>query len=308
MYTSIHLKFIETPLLDILKDAVNACDGVGSNIETYPLCDYVMQSIFLRMTGAQEQKLKCICWELATNNFSYRYRYLKEVKNDYGEFSKYEQKNKVYNELLREILRKNPDFLINKYEWIVGITESVRQRYLQDEINEQIQLEIEKQKSKGNILNDQAVLNIEKNVTERYSDQNKQEELLFKAKKKHFLLEVKSKFQKVLNNSTLSVSNWRGYTFWSMDKEMISDQYALSGNLLGGKLKLLYEDDVIQHRHRCAHNLTSYQQNLPTLSTLSDSKYKSCNYFFRFYILILIDEVFIRLYREYIKALDDKII
>lgn len=46
------------------------------NMESYPLCEYVMQSLFLKLTGAQEQKLKCICWDIATHNYEYRYDFL----------------------------------------------------------------------------------------------------------------------------------------------------------------------------------------------------------------------------------------
>lgn len=61
-----HNKFILLPISEILKDVATASVGVGTGIETYPLCDYVMQSVFLKMTGSQEQKMKCICWELAS--------------------------------------------------------------------------------------------------------------------------------------------------------------------------------------------------------------------------------------------------
>ena len=64
-----HTEFILSPITGILKDVVSASTGIGSGIETYPLCDYIMQSVFLKMTGFQEQKMKCICWELATNDY-----------------------------------------------------------------------------------------------------------------------------------------------------------------------------------------------------------------------------------------------
>ena len=57
-----HDKFILTPMSTILEEAIQASSGIGSGIETYPLCDYIMQSIFLKMTGYQEQKMKCIAW------------------------------------------------------------------------------------------------------------------------------------------------------------------------------------------------------------------------------------------------------
>src|SRR5688572_16987320 len=84
-----HTEFILSPTTDILRDVVSASAGIGHGIETYPLCDYVMQSAFLKMTGFQEQKMKCICWELATNDYEYRYEF---TKNPLGECSSYKEK------------------------------------------------------------------------------------------------------------------------------------------------------------------------------------------------------------------------
>ncbi len=64
---------------------------------------------------------------------------------------------------------------------------------------------------------------------------------------------------------------------------------------------------LYKHRNRCAHNTQSYQQNLPTLKTLANEDYQYENYFVRFAILILIDKVFIELYKKYLEVLDDKI-
>ena len=69
MYKSEHTDFILSPLSDILEEGFLACQAVGDGIESYPLCDYVLQSLFLKLTGAQEQKLKCICWDLATKDY-----------------------------------------------------------------------------------------------------------------------------------------------------------------------------------------------------------------------------------------------
>ncbi len=307
MYNSIHYKFINTPLIDIIKDAVNACDGVGSGIETYPLCDYVFQSIFLRMTGAQEQKLKCICWELATNNFDYRYKYLNGVKNDYGEFSKYKHKNNVYTKLTEEISRNNPDFKIDEYEWYSEISSAIKKQCLHNEKKNLIRNEIEKQKKIGKKLEIKTIKEIIKNVTVIFNTHDNKK-IFHKVEKEQFALNIKSKIHNLLKESTLSISNYHEYSFWKSDKKLSYDKFALSNDLLSNELKSLYDNDVIKHRHRCAHNLTSYQQNLPTLSTLSDSQYLFYNYFFRFYILILIDEIFMKLYQEYTKALDNTII
>ena len=64
-----HRDFILMPIDKILKEAIFATNAVGFTIKAYPLYDYIMQSIFIKMTGFQEQKLKCIVWELATDDY-----------------------------------------------------------------------------------------------------------------------------------------------------------------------------------------------------------------------------------------------
>ena len=107
-----HKDFILSPITNILYDVASASAGVGSGIETYPLCDYIMQSAFLKMTGFQEQKMKCICWELASNDYEYRY---KEIYSKIlGECSHYDDKNKIYKDLIALIKNHSSDFDYNE--------------------------------------------------------------------------------------------------------------------------------------------------------------------------------------------------
>ncbi len=105
-----HASFILTPCSEILKDVVSASSGIGSGIETFPLCDYVMQSVFLKMTGAQEQKMKCICWELATHDYEYRYE--RFSRQPLGECSAYNDKKSIYTDLIKSILRNQPSLSV----------------------------------------------------------------------------------------------------------------------------------------------------------------------------------------------------
>ncbi len=105
-----HTKFILTPILNILKETVIACRGIGYGIETQSICEYVMQTTFLKMTGALEQKMKCICWEIASNDYEYRYQYLKKK---YGECSNFKDKNSVYKDLIKAIVKLNKAFDYN---------------------------------------------------------------------------------------------------------------------------------------------------------------------------------------------------
>ena len=95
-----HTSFILSSITDILNDTISASTGVGIGIEAFPLTEYVMQSTFLKMTGFHEQKMKCICWELATDDYEYRYEF---TRKPMGEFSNYDDKKKVYQDLLIQI-------------------------------------------------------------------------------------------------------------------------------------------------------------------------------------------------------------
>lgn len=96
-----HISFILKPAAETVKEAVWSLNATRGGIETYPLCGYLLHSLFLKLTGGQEQKLKCICWEMACRDYDYRYERLE--RNRYNECSDYKDKNTVYNDLLDEI-------------------------------------------------------------------------------------------------------------------------------------------------------------------------------------------------------------
>lgn len=235
-----HKKFIETPVSDILEEAISAMKHIGSGIETYPLLDYVMQSVFIKMTGAQEQKMKCIAWELATNDAEFRRDFFREFN---VEFSSYDDKNKLYKKLLKYL---GNDFLFD---------EELKEKILED-----------------------------------------------------FNLNT------ILIDSNLTIwinKNYKEYQeIWSM---IAGDHFALQqGLFLESKnkhnhcLQKIYKEHLYQNRNRIAHNTKSFQQNLPTLERLKSDDYQYENYFLWFSILILIDKVFMALYKEYLKTLDKK--
>ena len=97
-----HNNFILSPIGEILKDMVSASSGVGNGIESFPLLDYIMQATFLKMTGAQEQKMKCIGWELATYDYEYRYKF---TQKPLGECSSYDEKEKIFNDIIYQIVK-----------------------------------------------------------------------------------------------------------------------------------------------------------------------------------------------------------
>ncbi len=240
-----HKDFILSPITDILTDVVSANAGIGSGIETFPLCDYVMQSVFLKMTGFQEQKMKCICWEMATNDYEYRYEF---TKNALGECSNYKDKQSIYKDLIKQIKKQNIGFNVSTD------------------------------------INKVAILaNTTSEITDKFSDTN-----LSVWTQKSFN-EYRSIWSEIL------------YTYFAND-----DFNLFTGISSSSSLKKIYEDHLYKQRNRIAHNTQSYQQNLPTLKTLVTEDYKYENYFVFFSVLVLIDSVFIELYKKYLTALDDR--
>lgn len=105
---SVHSDFILAPVSDILCDTSTITHSMSWGIEMYPLWDNIMQSIFMKMTGAQEQKMKCICWEIATIDFDLRRDIYFPWK--LNECSQIADKIKVLNFLRKAIVKLKKDF------------------------------------------------------------------------------------------------------------------------------------------------------------------------------------------------------
>ncbi len=240
MRPNIHSDFILSPITDILKEVVSASAGIGSGIETFPLCDYVMQSVFLKMTGFQEQKMKCVCWEMATVDYEYRYYF---TKTPLGECSSYSEKQKIYRDLVNQIEKYGLDF--------------------------------------SKIAID----------------------------KKSILTKTIAVILDTFSNSNLSIWAQKDFISFQTISKSIKDTHFVSekGTLFSdATLKKMYGDHLYRQRNRIAHNTSSYQQNLPTLKTLMNKDYKYENYFVYFLILVLIDSIFIELYKKYLTTIEDR--
>lgn len=235
-----HKDFILSPITNILADAVSASAGIGSGIETYPLCDYIMQSTFLKMTGFQEQKMKCICWEMATNDYDYRYDF---TQKKLGECSNYTDKKNIYSDLIKQIENLGTPFSNNL-------------------ISNKTQL----------------LANTFSDITTVFTNTN-----LALWAEYDFLI-----FKDILNHlKSTHFANDKGSLF--------SDQ----------TLKDIYENHLYKLRNRIAHNTQSYQQNLPTLKSLAKDEHKYENLFVYFFILNLIDKIFIALFEKYLIAIKE---
>lgn len=94
-------KILDMLVSDILDEAGCSVASMSAGIEAAQLCDYFMQSVFLKMVGFLEQKTKALSWELASVYPRYRYEHFFKEKGANG--STLEDKNKVYGDLVRRI-------------------------------------------------------------------------------------------------------------------------------------------------------------------------------------------------------------
>lgn len=293
MQSSIHSKFILTPIIGILQDTVNACAGIGYGVETQPLGEYVLQTTLLKMTGASEQKLKCICWEMATNDYDYRYRYLKK---SYGECSSYADKNSIYKDIIEMIGKIDNSFSVSRIFDDVDV--SAKEKGL---IEKKIDKAIENQRKKKNgKFTEEAANKLRIGMTAYLTKQGLCEKEKLNFSRIVLSENIQKEIDKVIGSNIVAQWEQKNYNNYKrMWGDMTEYVYADGDTLLGKELQTLYTDYVYTQRNRCAHNLVSYQNNLPTIKTLIDKNNMYNNYYLHFSILVLLDEIFVRLYREY---------
>ena len=251
-----HSNFILKPISDVLSDALVVLSTIGDGIDAIPVSEYLLQSAFLRMTGFQEQKLKCIVWDLATSDYTYRYE--RFTRKPVGECSCYDEKNLIYKDLVGILLNLGFE-----------ITDVVRQEVFDE--TKQTALDVFSQS----------------NLVESNS--------LHYAEFEQYLTEISKDCIMTNDNLFKNVNNCG-------DKDATLKNRCKHGLCM----RQVFDTSVYRYRNQCAHNTQSYQSNLPTMETLQSLEYRYANYFIRFFILVLVDNIFRYLYGEYQRRVFDE--
>lgn len=243
-----HRKFIQTPLMTQLKTVVSSASTIGNGIEFTAINDYVLHSLFLQMTGAQEQKIKCIVWDMANSDLQYRYD--KYELNKIGECSNIEDKNKVYGEIIAKIHELAPTYRM-------FVDENAKRTFL------------------DTIFSSVCIIFNDSNFIHTHSS-------------------AYNVFKNIWGN--LEGNNIDGGQQLIMCAKKNTPNESLSNNeQLFGIYRLLYK-----HRNRSAHNLLSYQDNLPPLWEMRNAYIQDhYNIFIFIATLILFDEMLMRAFAEY---------
>lgn len=243
-----HEEFILTPISRVLEEAITALKLQPSVMQNVAIGEYIMQAIFLKMTGFQEQKCKLICWELATDDDSLRV----DIYGGYSDFSVGE---------CSDLKSKQAVF-----------------KKLQDQI---LKIQIDLSAKINNNYRNTIVENAKNIITQFYSNSR--------------LLQQYSKEYAIFRDIT---DNFDG-SYILMLADPTTKKYHLFdsgkdvklGNIFKERMNIIYDEHIKRHRDRCAHNLLSYQSNIPTMTTMSSKTMCLNNYFVRFFVLILIDDM-----------------
>lgn len=223
--------------MEVLDDGIQASISLDGSFSHYPICEYLLQSIFLKITGYQEQKLKCIMWELATYDYSLRYKYL-NGSISIGECSNMEDKNKVLAALIGTLEKSGHDF------------------YFPDKVSNQAQI---------------------RNIVDAL--QNRFEKSIFSK----WLARDFSRFKEFSNSIEAHEGGYFSSKSCFGSDSILNDAY----------------EKVFIHRNRCAHNLLSYQSNVPTLQELANDTKGIDNYFSRILVLFLIDNIYVQVFNHF---------
>lgn len=318
MYTDLHTEFILTPIRTILEQGINASQSLSSGIDSFPISEYILQSLFLRMTGSSEQKIKCIFWQMASDDYQYRYKYLNY--QGLGECSTYSSKNTAFKDLLAQIKKFLPDFEIHSIwdnyiydEATINAERSKWEKKVEDSRQKQIEGIKKKRTTSGRPMTLDEIAKMTSGIMNQPFKENDFQTHLAANKRRSRISQLLDELFQLLSNSNISL--WRSKELLCYNDRChsiirgcdVAEKNKDDCNLLSGGLVNMYETLVCHHRNRIAHNTVSYQQNLPSLEMMADKNYYLQNYFFRFALILIIDEVFIRLYPKYIETVTNKI-
>ena len=279
-----HEAFIFTPITTVLEEAVSASYVIGNGIETYALSEYIMNSLFLKMTGFQEQKMKCIAWEMATYDYEYR-RILLQNKDNLGEYSSYKAKSAIYKRLTSLIISLNEKFDssdIDKQQLIDDSLEDIKNIFSNSGLTTWTQ-------KKFNYFVENVITNTE--------------QFLMNSDK---LFEDLSKKPKKPDESKYDLTNEKGKKAYRKQLEKYESDISSFYINTELNLKIKYEE-LYNNRNKLAHNTLSYQDNLPSLKALQNESDNSRNYFIWFFILVLVDKIFMDLFQIYMAELKENI-
>lgn len=112
-----------------LEEISQILSNLTNEVDSYPLKNYILKSVFLQMTGAQEQKFKSIAWEFSSDDYEFARTYKSFASEG---FSRYESKKKLYKKIKSKL--KINEFDVKEKIAIFNETMNVFNNYLDNSL------------------------------------------------------------------------------------------------------------------------------------------------------------------------------
>lgn len=276
MYNNLHDRFILAPLFKIYHNGLLSCGNLPSGIENFPLKEYCLQSLFLRMTGALEQKLNCILWNIAANNVDFRRKFKSDSRRGVSDSA---GKNALYADLIKCCSpfydpKEQVSIRVASDVWcMVKIPVEAETEY--DSLFQQLK----RQKGQSSSVS----------------------EIAAEAKQSIIFTRCVQNFISLSNSSILATWCQREYNYFIKNfEQMFPFSEFCKQFLMSSKLSSNYDNFVYKLRNEYAHNTLSFRDNLPVFTRLAADDYNYNNVFCRFVFLLLIDEAISNIYSVYI--------
>lgn len=109
-------EYIKIPITSLLDEAIAILSNMEWNMRSFAVAEYIFHSLFLKMTGAQEQKFKCLVWEIGSIDLDFRKNQIFDKKWEYGECSKLD----VKNDIIKALYNCTKEYQWNKSENIIS--------------------------------------------------------------------------------------------------------------------------------------------------------------------------------------------
>lgn len=270
-------EFIKRPLTGILDKISLEISYLNAGFTTKHVLWYILDSAFLQITGALEQKVKCIYWELGNNSYDLRYDIINS-KSKIGECSNYEDKNKVLKMLIEEII-------------------AIKENRGYKDCCASIEQETYWKTSIGTIPIKQSI--------KKFYDNGMLEEYFLREYQEYekIILDLDAKAL-IVDNKDIKKNEED-----KIDIHLFYEKQCGKKNTIHYKknkeLEKIY-NKAIKYRNRIAHNTKSTINNIPDFAELKDQYYKyEKNPFIRFAIILLVDRTFIDVFDQYEKARND---
>lgn len=255
-----NVEHILTPATTLLDEATYIISGMNWDVKSFAFAEYILHSLFLKITGMQEQKFKCLVWEIGSEDIEFRTKQIYDKKWEYGECSTLSAKVEIIKALYRNIQQM-------RFDPSVKIISDKERDDIYDKARDYI--------------------------TDLY--QNVLKESVYQREYNNFIeiwgkIMPKDSFLAEENGQLVPTKNEANYK--ENDKVItFTDVYE----------RLYY------FRNLCAHNFRVFQTNGYEFDRMRKVGNVTNNYFFRFAILIVIDEFIMLLYNRFLELINSEI-